>query len=61
MSLLTQVAATGTGILLVEQDAGHALEIAQRAYVLENGQVSLSGPADALAGDPRVRAAYLGI
>jgi branched-chain amino acid transport system ATP-binding protein len=61
MSLLTRVAATGTGILLVEQDAGHALEIAKRAYVLENGQISLSGPAAALADDPRVRAAYLGI
>jgi branched-chain amino acid transport system ATP-binding protein len=61
MSLLTQVAGTGTGILLVEQDAGHALEIAQRAYVLENGQIALSGAASALADDPRVRAAYLGV
>ena len=60
MSRLGQVAAEGTGILLVEQDAGHALEIAQRAYVLENGQMTLSGPAAELAGDERVRAAYLG-
>ncbi len=61
MSLLIQVAGTGTGILLVEQDAGHALEIAQRAYVLENGQITLTGAAGELADDPRVRAAYLGV
>jgi branched-chain amino acid transport system ATP-binding protein len=61
MSRLGQVAAEGTGILLVEQDAGHALEIAQRAYVLENGQITLSGTAVQLADDPRVRAAYLGV
>jgi branched-chain amino acid transport system ATP-binding protein len=61
MSLLGQVAATGTGILLVEQDAGHALELAERAYVLENGQIALTGLADALADDPRVREAYLGV
>ena len=57
---LTEIAATGTGVLLVEQDAGAALELARRAYVLENGQVTLSGPAAELAGDERVRAAYLG-
>jgi branched-chain amino acid transport system ATP-binding protein len=61
MTLLIQVAGTGTGILLVEQDAGHALEIAQRAYVLENGQITLTGAAGELADDPRVRAAYLGV
>jgi ABC-type branched-subunit amino acid transport system ATPase component len=37
-----------------------ALELARRAYVLENGQVTLSGPAAELAGDARVRTAYLG-
>jgi branched-chain amino acid transport system ATP-binding protein len=57
---LTEIAATGTGVLLVEQDAGAALELARRAYVLENGQMTLSGPAAELAGDERVRAAYLG-
>lgn len=57
---LTDIAATGTGVLLVEQDAGAALELARRAYVLENGQMILSGPAAELAGDERVRAAYLG-
>jgi branched-chain amino acid transport system ATP-binding protein len=61
MSRLATVAATGTGILLVEQDAGHALEIAQRAYVIETGQVTLSGRAADLADDARVREAYLGL
>jgi branched-chain amino acid transport system ATP-binding protein len=61
MSRLTAVAANGTGVLLVEQDAGHALEIAQRACVLENGQLTLAGPADELADDPRVRRAYLAV
>jgi branched-chain amino acid transport system ATP-binding protein len=61
MTRLSQVAADGTGILLVEQDAGHALEIAQRAYVLENGHITLTGKATELATDPRVRAAYLGV
>jgi branched-chain amino acid transport system ATP-binding protein len=57
---LTDIAATGTGVLLVEQDAGAALELAQRAYLLENGQMILSGPAAELAGDERIRDAYLG-
>jgi branched-chain amino acid transport system ATP-binding protein len=61
MARLTEIAATGTGVLLVEQDAGHALEIAARAYVLENGRITLTGPAAELLADPRVRSAYLGI
>jgi branched-chain amino acid transport system ATP-binding protein len=58
---LAGIAATGTGVLLVEQDAGAALEVASRAYVLENGHVTLAGPAAQLANDTRVRAAYLGL
>lgn len=61
MSRLTAVAESGTGVLLVEQDAGHALEIAQRAYVLENGRITLAGRAQQLVDDPRVQAAYLGV
>ncbi|HKT01848.1 MAG TPA: ABC transporter ATP-binding protein [Rugosimonospora sp.] len=57
---LVEVAAAGTGILLVEQDAGAALAVAGRGYVLENGGIALSGTAAELAGDPRVREAYLG-
>jgi branched-chain amino acid transport system ATP-binding protein len=51
----------GTAILLVEQDVLLALEAADRGYVLENGRVALSGPADELARNPDVRRAYLGI
>jgi branched-chain amino acid transport system ATP-binding protein len=47
-------------VLLVEQNARQALKIAHRAYVLETGRVTLSGPAAELAKDPRVVAAYLG-
>jgi branched-chain amino acid transport system ATP-binding protein len=50
----------GTTILLVEQNAAMALELAHRAYVLETGTVVLSGPASALAQNPEVRRAYLG-
>jgi branched-chain amino acid transport system ATP-binding protein len=58
---LADVALGGTGVLLVEQDAGAALDVAARAYVLENGSVSLSGKAKVLADDDRVRTAYLGV
>jgi branched-chain amino acid transport system ATP-binding protein len=61
MARLTGIAEGGTGVLLVEQDAGHALEIARRAYVLENGVITLAGPSADLIADPRVRTAYLGI
>ncbi|MEY8436346.1 ABC transporter ATP-binding protein [Atopobiaceae bacterium 24-176] len=50
----------GTTVLLVEQNAAKALSIADRAYVLETGKVSMSGPAAELAHDDRVRKAYLG-
>ncbi len=50
----------GTTILLVEQNAAMALEVAHRGYVLETGTVVLTGPADALAANPDVRRAYLG-
>jgi branched-chain amino acid transport system ATP-binding protein len=52
---------TGLGILVVEQNAQLALEAADHAYVLEMGRVAISGPAQELRADPRVRAAYLGI
>lgn len=50
----------GMTILLVEQNAQMALSIANRAYVLETGRISLQGSADNLAHDPAVRKAYLG-
>lgn len=58
--LLETVAATGTTVLLVEQNVNLALEIATRAYVLQQGSVILSGESSTLAADPRLSAAYLG-
>ncbi len=57
---LREINARGTTILLVEQNARAALKIAHRAYVLETGRVVLSGPAQELMRDERVRKAYLG-
>jgi branched-chain amino acid transport system ATP-binding protein len=51
---------TGLAVLLVEQNSAMALEIANRAFVLETGTITLEGPAAELAGDPRIREAYLG-
>jgi branched-chain amino acid transport system ATP-binding protein len=50
----------GVTVLLVEQNANLALQVASRAYVLESGLITLSGPARELANDPKVKAAYLG-
>ena len=58
--LVRDIHRAGTTILLVEQNARMALEVAARAYVLERGEVVLEGAAQALAQDPRVQAAYLG-
>jgi branched-chain amino acid transport system ATP-binding protein len=54
------VAAQGMTVLLVEQNARRALQIADRAYVIESGLITLSGAAKDLLDDPKVRAAYLG-
>jgi len=51
----------GTTILLVEQNAAEALDIADFAYVLEVGYTTISGTAKEIAADPRVREAYLGV
>jgi branched-chain amino acid transport system ATP-binding protein len=50
----------GTTILLVEQNASRALQLANRGYVMESGEITMSGDAKELLNDPRVRAAYLG-
>lgn len=50
----------GTTILLVEQNASRALQLATRGYVMDSGELTMSGAATALLGDPKVRAAYLG-
>jgi branched-chain amino acid transport system ATP-binding protein len=56
----SELRARGMTILLVEQNARAALDLADRAYVIESGQVVLDGPADVLAADERVQNAYLG-
>ena len=60
MHVIRSVAETGLPILLVEQNARAALQVADYAYVLETGQVAMEGPAHLLADDPRVIEAYLG-
>ncbi|TAM58061.1 ABC transporter ATP-binding protein [bacterium] len=58
---LQRVAETGVTILLVEQNVSLALEFATRAYVIENGRISLRGSCQELVNDERIRASYLGI
>jgi len=58
--IIKELHEAGTTILLVEQNAQMALSIADRAYVLGTGQVTMSGPAAEVLADDRVRAAYLG-
>jgi len=54
------ISVEGVTILLIEQNARLALEIANRGYVMESGTITLSGPAAELLADPKVREAYLG-
>jgi branched-chain amino acid transport system ATP-binding protein len=60
MAALAQLHRDGLTLLLVEQNAQAALEIADRGYVLEAGQLTLQGPAQELLANPSLRAAYLG-
>ncbi len=59
--MIKELNSRGTTILLVEQNALMALAIAHRAYVLQTGQIVLSGKASEVAGDENVKKAYLGI
>ncbi len=59
-AIVQQVSKAGTTILLVEQNANLALSVSDRAYVMETGRVTLSGPAAEVAQNPAVRQAYLG-
>jgi branched-chain amino acid transport system ATP-binding protein len=60
-SIVERIAAMGTTVLLVEQKAFHALKIAERAYVIENGQIAIENTGPGLLADPHVKTAYLGI
>ncbi len=58
--IIRQIHEAGTTVLLIEQNANMALHIADRAYVLENGKISMEGTGKELLEDEKVRAAYLG-
>ncbi len=58
--IIQEINKQGVSILLVEQNAFMALQVANRGYVLETGAIALAGSATELANDPKVRAAYLG-
>jgi len=58
--IVREVAGRGMTILLVEQNARLALELAHRGYVMESGNITLAGAAQTLLADPKVREAYLG-
>ena len=57
---LTQIRASGVGVLLVEQNARASLDIADRVYLIESGRNAGSGPAAAMKNDPEIQRAYLG-
>ncbi|MDE2739898.1 MAG: branched-chain amino acid ABC transporter ATP-binding protein, partial [Paracoccaceae bacterium] len=59
--IIEQIKENGVTILLVEQNAELALNLANYAYVLENGKIALEGPAEELHDNEQVRTAYLGI
>jgi branched-chain amino acid transport system ATP-binding protein len=58
--VIADIHSRGTTILLVEQNASRALGLADRGYVMDSGEVTMTGEAKALLNDPKVRAAYLG-
>ncbi len=58
---LLEINRTGLSILLVEQDVFTAFELASTGVVIETGRVAFAGASAVLAGDPRVRSAYMGV
>jgi len=58
---LPEIAASGTAVLLVEQDIDTALSVSERAYVVETGRVTRSGSSKELLADPTIQEAYLGL
>ncbi len=58
--VIRKVASEGMTILLVEQNAKLALEVSQRGYVMESGEITVTDESHKLLADPKVRAAYLG-
>lgn len=60
-SIITRINRAGTTILLVEQNAKMALSVSRRVYVLETGEMVISGSANDLTDNPVIRKAYLGL
>lgn len=60
-NVISELRTLGRSILLVEQNAAMALKVADRAYVLERGEIALHGNSGEVCSDPRVQAAYLGV
>ena len=58
--IIEQIHKAGTTVLLIEQNANMALHVADRAYVIENGRISMEGTGKDLLEDENVKAAYLG-
>jgi branched-chain amino acid transport system ATP-binding protein len=58
--VVADIHSRGTTVLLVEQNASRALGLANRGYVMDSGEITMTGDAKALLSDPKVRAAYLG-
>ena len=58
---ITELKGQGRTILLVEQNVHHALDVADRVYVMETGRITLSGPPEVLRHDPKVEHSYLGV
>jgi branched-chain amino acid transport system ATP-binding protein len=58
--VVKQVYDQGVTVMLVEQNASRALQLADRGYVMESGLITMSGDAKVMLSDPKVRAAYLG-
>ncbi len=58
--VVADIHSRGTTVLLVEQNASRALGLANRGYVMESGEITMTGDAKSLLNDPKVRAAYLG-
>lgn len=61
LDVVKNLKALGITVLLVEQNAYAALQVADRGYVMETGRITMSGPAEQLIADQRIRAAYLGV
>ena len=59
--IIEQINRQGTAILLIEQNVFHSLKISDRGYVMENGEIALSGTGPQLLENPHIRKTYLGL